>query len=36
MTRLQRNLDCRYLSSFHAGRKSGIAKKPYNPILVRI
>jgi len=22
-----------YLSSFHAGRKSTIAKKPYNPIL---
>merc|ERR1712226_976956 len=22
-----------YLSSFHAGRKSSIAKKPYNPIL---
>jgi hypothetical protein len=24
-----------YLSSFHAGRKSAVAKKPYNPILVR-
>ena len=24
-----------YLSSFHAGRKSTVAKKPYNPILVR-
>ena len=24
-----------YLSSFHAGRKSSVAKKPYNPILVR-
>lgn len=22
-----------YLCSFHAGRKSGVAKKPYNPIL---
>lgn len=22
-----------YLSAFHAGRKSGVAKKPYNPIL---
>jgi hypothetical protein len=22
-----------YLSTFHAGRKSPIAKKPYNPIL---
>ena len=22
-----------YLSSFHAGRRSSIAKKPYNPIL---
>ena len=22
-----------YLSSFHAGRKSSIAKKPYNPII---
>ena|SRR5581483_10508359 len=22
-----------YLSAFHAGRKSSIAKKPYNPIL---
>jgi hypothetical protein len=25
-----------YLSSFHAGRKSSVAKKPYNPILVSI
>ncbi|XP_034949076.1 oxysterol-binding protein-related protein 9 isoform X2 [Chelonus insularis] len=25
-----------YLSSFHAGRKSGVAKKPYNPILGEI
>ena len=25
-----------YLSSFHAGRKSSIAKKPYNPILGEI
>ena len=24
-----------YLSSFHAGRKSTVAKKPYNPILVK-
>ncbi|KAJ8935156.1 hypothetical protein NQ314_012974 [Rhamnusium bicolor] len=22
-----------YLSSYHAGRKSTVAKKPYNPIL---
>ena len=22
-----------YLSAFHAGRKSEVAKKPYNPIL---
>lgn len=22
-----------YLSAFHAGRKSSVAKKPYNPIL---
>ena len=22
-----------YLSAFHAGRKSSIAKKPYNPVL---
>lgn len=22
-----------YLSSYHAGRKSSVAKKPYNPIL---
>lgn len=22
-----------YLCSFHAGRKSGVAKKPYNPVL---
>lgn len=22
-----------YLCSFHAGRRSGVAKKPYNPIL---
>lgn len=22
-----------YLSAFHAGRKTGVAKKPYNPIL---
>lgn len=25
-----------YLCSFHAGRKSGVAKKPYNPILGEI
>lgn len=25
-----------YLSSFHAGRKSTVAKKPYNPILVKL
>lgn len=25
-----------YLSSFHAGRKSAVAKKPYNPILGEI
>jgi hypothetical protein len=25
-----------YLSSFHAGRKSTVAKKPYNPIIVTI
>lgn len=25
-----------YLSSFHAGRKSSVAKKPYNPILGEI
>lgn len=25
---------CRwYLSAYHAGRKSAVAKKPYNPIL---
>jgi hypothetical protein len=22
-----------YMSAFHAGRKSSVAKKPYNPIL---
>lgn len=25
-----------YLSSYHAGRKSSVAKKPYNPILGEI
>lgn len=25
-----------YLSAFHAGRKSSVAKKPYNPILGEI
>lgn len=25
-----------YLCSFHAGRRSGVAKKPYNPILGEI
>ncbi len=25
-----------YLSAFHAGRKSAVAKKPYNPILGEI
>jgi hypothetical protein len=25
-----------YLSTFHAGRKSPVAKKPYNPILGEI
>lgn len=25
-----------YMCSFHAGRKSGVAKKPYNPILGEI
>lgn len=25
-----------YLCSFHAGRKSGVAKKPYNPVLGEI
>ena len=25
-----------YMSSFHAGRKSAVAKKPYNPILGEI
>lgn len=28
---------CRwYLSAYHAGRKSAVAKKPYNPILGEI
>jgi hypothetical protein len=25
-----------YVCSFHAGRKSGVAKKPYNPVLGEI
>lgn len=25
-----------YLSAFHAGRRSGVAKKPYNPVLGEI
>lgn len=25
-----------YLSSYHAGRKSSVAKKPYNPVLGEI
>ena len=25
-----------YLSVFHAGRRSGVAKKPYNPVLGEI